>query len=812
MGRFYKTSKPEYLDFIYKQPKNLLLQAVQKASEGVDKNLASVADLYGRLKSEALNPDVKRRDEIIDAYKSKIDNLSNKIYENPMDYRGYTPNITTLSDDIKDNLERGELAAFESNVKARQTYSDKLDAQVKAKSISQAQADWLLNKYDADFKNRKGTLYAGPSAYQSYKTGYFAPDIDLYKKIDERGAGWRADAEEKGGMRFKYDANNDRYIATYKTSGEEVSEEDLKKSFTAYVIKDPEIQDYYKTRISEGYFGTQEQGINKMTSDLSAAVNYGVDKFGYTKKSKETGIKADPLASIYLSNKLQNEQAVVGAIIDEGKVAAPAYGDPNAVNQLNAGINQAETDINKSAQESIARQLVEQLGTYNTKTRRYEDKNGDPITFTEEQNKQVQEKNAEFASALEGANRTGNYDKVIELAKDMNPAIRRKIDLLASANTPKTAQTRNNNSVLEKAVQSSNKFKSYQQKMLLTNPLLAVQYKDNPNAVSNQIAQQYISEKGLDIGTSMVKIDQEIENATPNQQNAFLKVGKQVADNYQMFTGKGTLINYTIDEKGDIIKTPQSALMSSLLDSDIFSRDQNILKQITQRIGKQGTLSMEDGGAFVLGEDEKRNVAEPIKIEGGKFIQVVPAKADYGGGISYTYDNLPGTKDGEFKYVQKIIIREVDSDGNLVKDENNNINQVEALVAQNDSEFNLQSSSGYDFNPLIRNAEKSQRRNVENQLNIAMEQFEGLKKEEASTQLATSTNPFTGEQINLYPQEARYTAYTDGKSKVEMELESGIVKYYVNGQLLETSGRSNQAIKTALMTKIEENRNNTGLK
>ena len=54
MGRFYKTSKGSYIDFVYKQPTSLLLKAVQTADARVDKQVATNADLYGKLHQEAL--------------------------------------------------------------------------------------------------------------------------------------------------------------------------------------------------------------------------------------------------------------------------------------------------------------------------------------------------------------------------------------------------------------------------------------------------------------------------------------------------------------------------------------------------------------------------------------------------------------------------------------------------------------------------------------------------------------------------------------------------------------------------------------
>ena len=62
MGRFYKTGKGDYIDFIYKQPRNLLLQAVKTAEGQIDQQAKMNADLYGQLHSAALPWDAKKRD------------------------------------------------------------------------------------------------------------------------------------------------------------------------------------------------------------------------------------------------------------------------------------------------------------------------------------------------------------------------------------------------------------------------------------------------------------------------------------------------------------------------------------------------------------------------------------------------------------------------------------------------------------------------------------------------------------------------------------------------------------------------------
>jgi hypothetical protein len=795
MGRFYKTSKPEYLDFIYKQPNNLLLKAVEKAEAGVDKNLASVADLYGRLKSEALKPDTERRDEIIQGYKKAIDDLSMAIYKDPMSFRGYTPTIKKTRDAIMDNLERGELAAMASNVKARQAYSDKLDAQVKAKSISQPQANWLLNKYDNDFRVRKGTKYAGPSAYQSYKTGYFAPDIDLYKKIDERGAGWRADAEEKGGMSFAYDENNDRYIATWKESGEVVSRKELKKSFSDYVMRDPEIRDYYKTRIGEGYFGTQEQGTNRMLSDLNAAVNYGMDKFGYTKTSSESGIKDYGLSGLYASQKLNKTTPLVDAVVSEGEVNIRNYSDPDAIDNLVASIEKSTNEISSGVKQSIERKFLEENGiTYDPQTKSYL-KDGKPVTLTEKQTEELTEKLDDFNNELEKAKQSGDYTKVKEMTKDMNPAIKKNVEALSLAHTPSTQTAIINNQTLEESILTNPEFEKAFEEYKKATAFLGAVGDTYDEEFKKQYAREFIKEKGLDKATSQVKFNQDIDNATQYQKGAFIDAGKKIAESYQMFNEKGVLLLSSIGEDGKIVTSKTSADFANLLKNDVIPRQQVILKQINERIGKKGALTMQDGETFISGEDEKIKIAEPIAIGDGKFIEITP---DYGKHINYTYNNLPGTNGNEPKYVQSIIINQVDEEGNPIEDEKGNPIQTKATIAQNFSNFTFKLVDGTNFNDLIKGSAKAYKSYLGDEISKGIQQSQNFVREQIET--------------NFKGGPGKVQFFSDGNTKLSYQVKGGQKYFYVNDKLVKTGDASDSEIQIALMNKVLENRNNSGIK
>ena len=84
MGRFYKTAKPQMIDFMYKIPENLILASIKAKDEelaAVEKDIFTLKNL----KSQALKlaGEEGKKNEIIKLIESKADELTKRFQKDP---------------------------------------------------------------------------------------------------------------------------------------------------------------------------------------------------------------------------------------------------------------------------------------------------------------------------------------------------------------------------------------------------------------------------------------------------------------------------------------------------------------------------------------------------------------------------------------------------------------------------------------------------------------------------------------------------------------------------------------------------------
>jgi len=343
MGRFYKTSKGNYIDFVYKQPNSLLLKAVQTADARIDKQIATNADLYGKLHQKALNPDVKKRDEILAGYKQQIDDVAEDIRTNPLDYMASSPKIRKLTNDISQNLLRGELAAIGANHAARAAYKEKLEAD---KNHTAAEVSKLLSNYDAKFAydlktGKRGTAYGGPSDYRSYTGQYLDPNVEIFDYVDKRGAGWQSDIITNMGWYPQTDKNGNEYLVTKKGGVERVDPKMIRKTFSDAIASDPTIMKAWQSRIREGVY------TPKQVKDMySSAVNYAVNKFGFTKDKRQIGVSENAYGLQRSADLLKNP-AITTTVSDK----------VSSVNAQPGNTSQETNNIRWNYQEGINKMI-----------------------------------------------------------------------------------------------------------------------------------------------------------------------------------------------------------------------------------------------------------------------------------------------------------------------------------------------------------------------------------------------------------------------------------------------------------------------
>lgn len=181
MGRFFRTSTPQNIDFMYKQPEDLMFRATQQASQDITQNQAAIYDLYGKLKVAAIDPDKERANALIKGYESKINDLTKVLQENPLAFRRKTGDILGLSRELAKDFSTGELASINNRYATvaewRKRQLENKDIKDK-QSITLAERKWI-NDYAESIKKTGGSGW-NPTT----ESGMSVPLQELYNTED----------------------------------------------------------------------------------------------------------------------------------------------------------------------------------------------------------------------------------------------------------------------------------------------------------------------------------------------------------------------------------------------------------------------------------------------------------------------------------------------------------------------------------------------------------------------------------------------------------------------------------------------------
>lgn len=170
MGRFYKTSKPEMIDFMFKLPEQAMMAAVKGADAQLEGQEQYLTDLQKQLKTAALDPDEKRRKARVTELEKKISEHSLKIWENPLAALKEQKGIRDLGQEIFKDLTEGELYAYNTNAAIRQQYYNKAveDATGKDGRLNVDQVTTAMKAFDLQYASKQGAQF-------NKETGKFNP-------------------------------------------------------------------------------------------------------------------------------------------------------------------------------------------------------------------------------------------------------------------------------------------------------------------------------------------------------------------------------------------------------------------------------------------------------------------------------------------------------------------------------------------------------------------------------------------------------------------------------------------------------------
>lgn len=296
MGRFYKTTKQDHLDYMYKLPEQYMLGAVQQASDDLTQNQAALFDMYGKLELNALSPDKEAAKQLLDNYEQKINTLTSELQADPLGFRKRTGDIMRLSRDLQKEFSSGKAAAIQGNYNAYQTQLQDWKKTAREKQL--ANADWipgLAQKSLSEYANKGGAAYDDTTGdYNTYMMDDLANHVDIDEKLSEIGKEYEPHIRAWADAGLSTDGN---FIVETSGKTETKSAHELLQAMTNQIMTDAESMRYIKQGSEIGAL----QGYYKEDGD-GMEYPYSIDEKGNIEYKGTLGAKLQAAINKYARN------------------------------------------------------------------------------------------------------------------------------------------------------------------------------------------------------------------------------------------------------------------------------------------------------------------------------------------------------------------------------------------------------------------------------------------------------------------------------------------------------------------------------
>ena len=252
MGRFYKTAKPNMIDFMYQVPEQAILGAIKGADAQLEKQDQYITDFQKQLQHKALSPDVARQQELLKQYEDEIKQYALVRDTSPLEALKQRQAIRQLGNRIYEDVTRGELAAQYSNYAIRQKhYEEELKRNTNAdNSIRQEDLDAAMRKFDEAFAKGEvdeqgniirpgGTAYDPTTKkYRSYTPEKLVNYFDISEEAKRQAEGWEPDVDTD--VTTQYLDKSGNYLITDKQGREILKKDDLAFGIYNTILTNPE--------------------------------------------------------------------------------------------------------------------------------------------------------------------------------------------------------------------------------------------------------------------------------------------------------------------------------------------------------------------------------------------------------------------------------------------------------------------------------------------------------------------------------------------------------------------------------------------
>lgn len=270
MGRFYKTSKPEMLDFMYKIPEQAIMTAVKSVDTQLDTQGQLLTDLKKYLQANVHASDDARKNEIIKEAEKKIMDYTLNLHSTPLAALNKMGEVRQFGQELHENYTRGELGNMINMKKAEDDWVaqeservQKEKGQVLPQDVESFKRVFRNNydrpKYDANgnFLGYEGGLKWDAETKKgkgSYMSERMANYVDAQSKVFKlTGENWKPDAQ------LTHDTFLDGEFIRSTVDGSKVaSYNEIYEASVANFYNDPEIRGYYDQRLKYGLMHEDE--------------------------------------------------------------------------------------------------------------------------------------------------------------------------------------------------------------------------------------------------------------------------------------------------------------------------------------------------------------------------------------------------------------------------------------------------------------------------------------------------------------------------------------------------------------------------
>ena len=308
MGRFYKTAKPDMIDFMHKLPEKALFAAVDQADKQYEDVVKYVTDLEKYNKVNAQESDVERKDELLKEVDAKIKDFTYQLHSSPSSARKSMGEIKQFGQKLYENYTRGEMAGIQSAYDAEEAWvKQETERMTKEKGrVLTSDIEEFRRVFNEQYnkpiyekvvdpetgteKNGKLTGYGGGlnwdatkgKGQNSFITENIANYIDAEDVATKAVAHWKEDSEKT----HNTEVQGNYIISTIDGSIVANANDIYNTSYNA-LKNNEELMARYNQRIKHGLM-SKEDLYGKIDPDTGEHV-------GYPKKNEKTGkVEIDP--------------------------------------------------------------------------------------------------------------------------------------------------------------------------------------------------------------------------------------------------------------------------------------------------------------------------------------------------------------------------------------------------------------------------------------------------------------------------------------------------------------------------------------